>query len=167
MYRVLGRRDKFNPTDEDALGVWDTTEQMKMFRYLFGGFNLFLAIVGSFTLLVGGIGVANIMYVVVRERRHEIGIKRSLGATRRDILGQFIGETFLIVGVGAVLGLAFSVGVVKIAARLPLQDSVGVPMLSPVALAGTVALLGGVAFLAGLFPARKAAALDPVECMRG
>ena len=80
VYDALGRRYRFDPSDDDALGVWDTTEFEKMFEYLFTGFNLFFAIVGSFTLTVGGIGVANIMYVVVRERTREIGIQRSVGA---------------------------------------------------------------------------------------
>lgn len=166
VYRVLGRRYRFDPTDEDALNVWDTNDTMRFFKYLFTGFNAFLGVVGSFTLLVGGIGVANIMYIVVRERTREIGIKRSLGARRRDIMAQFFGETFLLVGVGASLGMAISLALVKIGTLLPLQDSVGVPVLSPLVLAATVLLLGAIAFLAGLFPARKAAYLDPVDCLR-
>ena len=72
---MLGRDYRFDPADEDALDVWDTNEMMKMFKYLFLGFNVFLGIVGSFTLIVGGIGVANIMYIVVRERTREIGVQ--------------------------------------------------------------------------------------------
>ena len=166
VYEVLGRRYSFDPTDKDALGVWDTNEMMKMFQALFSGFNLFLGIVGAFTLTVGGIGVANIMYIVVRERTREIGIKRSIGARRRDILDQFMAETFLIVAVGAALGLVLSAGMVAAARLLPIREQVGVPTISPLVLGATLALLGGIAFLAGLFPARKAAGLDPVECLR-
>ncbi len=165
--QVLGRREKFDPTDHDAVAVWDTNEQLKMFWMIFGGLNAFLALVGSFTLLVGGIGVANIMYIVVRERTPEIGIKRSVGARRRDILLQFIGETFFIVGIGAGLGLLLSMGIVRVGQMLPLGDTVGTPVLSSAVLAGTLALLASVAFLAAIFPARKAAALDPIDCLRG
>ncbi|MDE0649950.1 MAG: ABC transporter permease, partial [Gammaproteobacteria bacterium] len=68
VYEVLGRKYRFSPRDEDALQVWDTAEWERMFGFLFLGFKLFFAIVGSFTLSVGGIGVANIMYIVVQER---------------------------------------------------------------------------------------------------
>jgi putative ABC transport system permease protein len=146
VYEVLGRRYKFDPTDRDALGIWDTNEFDKFIGFFFLGFKLFMGIVGSFTLTVGGIGVANIMYVVVRERTREIGIKRSVGARRRDILLQFIAETFLLVAVGAVLGF--------------------VPAISPMVATATMALLAAIAFFSGLFPARRAAGLDPVECLR-
>jgi len=166
VYELLGRRNRFDPKDEDALMVWDTNEMMKMFKALFTGFNVFMGIVGALTLTVGGIGVANIMYIVVRERTREIGIKRSVGARRRDILAQFLEETFLIVALGAVLGLALSVGIVALGAKLPIQEEVGTPTISGTVLAATILLLGGIAFLAGIFPARKAASLDPVECLR-
>lgn len=166
VYEVLGRKYRFDPRDEDALGIWDTTEQMKFFKYLFLGFNLFLGVIGAFTLAIGGIGVANIMYIVVRERTREIGIKRSVGATRRAILFQFIAETFMVVGVGACFGLIISVALVKLAGMLPIEEQVGVPTISPLVLITTLALLSGIAFLAGLFPARRAAALDPVVCLR-
>jgi putative ABC transport system permease protein len=115
---------------------------------------------------VGGIGVANIMYIVVRERTREIGVRRSLGATKRDILIQFFAETFMIVALGAAVGGLLSVGIVRLASMVPMQEFIGTPTMSPVVLGTTLALLAGIAFLAGLFPARKAANLDPVECLR-
>lgn len=166
VYEVLGRRYTFDPTDEDALSVWDTGEGLKFFKYLFLGFNLFLGVVGSFTLVVGGIGVANIMYIVVRERTREIGVRRALGARRRDVLTQILLETFVIVAVGAGLGMLVSLGLVKAAGMLPIQEQVGTPVISPLVMAATVVLLGLVALLAGIFPARKAANLDPVEALR-
>lgn len=166
VYEVLGRKYRFDPTDHDALEAWDTSEWETMFGYLFFAFNAFFALVGSFTLTVGGIGVANIMYIVVRERTREIGIRRSVGATRRSILYQFFAETFLIVGAGALLGFLISIALVTVAARMPSNEIVGAPVLSPVVAGVTISLLAGIGFVAGLFPARKAASLDPVECLR-
>jgi len=166
VYELLGRRYRFDPTDKDALGVWDTSEWEQMFGYMFLAFNAFFAIVGSFTLTVGGIGVANIMYIVVRERTREIGVRRSVGASRRDILVQFLAETFVIVAIGALLGIGVSVGIVKLLSLVPMQDFVGTPTISAAVMAATLTLLAAIAFFAGLFPARKAASLDPVECLR-
>ncbi|WP_419856696.1 ABC transporter permease [Candidatus Palauibacter irciniicola] len=166
VYEVLGAKYRFNPADDDALAVWDTAEWERMFGFLFLGFKIFFAIVGSFTLSVGGIGVANIMYIVVRERTNEIGIKRSLGATRRSILWQFLTESMLIVVVGAVLGVVVSLGVVKVMSLVPMQEFVGTPTISLQVAGVTLALLAFIAMLAGFFPARRAAALDPVECLR-
>ncbi len=163
---VLSGIHRFDPTDRDAVYVWDTGENLKMMEYIFLGFNLFLGVVGSFTLVVGGIGVANIMYIVVRERTREIGLKRALGARKVDILAQIFFETTLIVGLGAVLGLLISAAMVKIASMLPIQEMVGVPQLSPIVIGITLALLALVAFFSGLFPARRAANLDPVESLR-
>jgi putative ABC transport system permease protein len=166
VFEILGRRHKFDPADRTALNVWDTNEQMRMFKYLFLGFNMFLGIVGAFTLTVGGIGVANIMYIVVRERTMEIGIRRSVGARRRDILRQFIAETFVVVGLGAVAGAVLSAGLIALGAMAPFQEEIGRPVVSLPVAAATMGLLAGIAFMAGLFPARKAANMDPVDCLR-
>jgi putative ABC transport system permease protein len=128
-------------------------------------FQLFLGIVGSLTLVVGGIGVSNIMNVVVEERTREIGIKMALGAKPRGILGQFLVETLLITIVGGALGLAISAG---ICAAFPtsLVDFVGAPQLSPLVSGTTAGLLGIIGLVAGYFPARTAANLDPVIAMK-
>jgi len=166
VYETLGRKYKFDPTDKDALGFWDTSEWETRFNKMFVAFNVFFAIVGTFTLLVGGIGVANIMYIVVRERTREIGIRRAVGASRTDILRQFFAEALMIVSMGATVGLLLSLGLVAALGGLPIREFVGVPTISPTVLAATLALLGIVAFAAGLMPARRAAALDPVEALR-
>ncbi|MFW6192912.1 MAG: ABC transporter permease [Gemmatimonadota bacterium] len=166
VYEVLGARHRFDPADEDALGVWDTVEWEQEFGYLFFGFKLFFALVGSFTLSVGGIGVANIMYIVVRERMPEIGLRRSVGARKRDILVQFLSEAGGIVLLGAVAGFLASVGIVELLSLVPMDEYVGTPTVSPLVIGVTVALLGGIGLAAGWFPARQAARLDPVECIR-
>jgi len=166
LYEILGGKYRFDPTDDDALGVWDTTEFEKMFGFLFLAFNVFFAIVGSFTLTVGGIGVANIMYVVVKERTKEIGIKRSVGARKGDILRQFFLESTTIVMIGAAIGFVLSLGLVRVVRFGDMEEFIGTPVISPAVAVITMALLGLIALFAGWFPARKAANLDPVECLR-
>jgi len=166
VYRILGGKYRFDPTDEDALGVWDTTEFEKMFSFLFLAFNAFFAIVGSFTLSVGGIGVANIMYIVVKERTKEIGIKRSVGAKKGDILRQFFLESTTIVVIGAAIGFVLALGLVRLVRFGDMEEFIGVPVISTAVAVITMSLLGLIALFAGWFPARKAANLDPVECLR-
>jgi len=102
----------------------------------------------------------------VRERTREIGIKRSVGARKRNIMMQFFLETFFIVAIGATSGFAISYGISKALALLPIQDFVGAPTISPIVAAATIMMLALIALLAGYFPARRAANLDPVECLR-
>src|SRR4029079_3383938 len=90
---ALAKRLRFDAKDKEALSLWDTTDQFKFFDVFMLAFNAFLGIIGVLTLIVGGIGVSNIMNVVVEERTREIGIKMALGAKQRWILTQFLMET--------------------------------------------------------------------------
>ncbi|MCF7796462.1 MAG: ABC transporter permease [Lentisphaeria bacterium] len=166
VYQVMSQTHQFHPADKEALWIWDTTEMDKFFNSFFLGFTLFLGIVGSMTLIVGGIGVSNIMYVVVEERTREIGIKKALGAKKRLILGQYLLETFLIVTLGGTIGFLISGAAVVGANFLPIEKFVGTLTLEPIVAVVTAAILGLIAFIAGFFPARKAARLDPVMAMR-
>ena len=157
---------RFDPEDEEALMIWDTTEMAQFLDTFMLAFNLFLAVIGSLTLVVGGIGVSNIMNVVVEERTPEIGIKMALGARPRGILGQFLLETLIITAVGGVIGLAITAGICAIFPSLGLGDFVGVPQVSSTVAGATAALLGLIGLLAGFFPARSAANLDPVVAMK-
>ena len=165
VYEVLGRRHKFDPKDEEAIGMWDTTEGEKFFRVFFGTFRAFLAIIGSFTLIVGGIGVSNIMYVVIEERTREIGVKLAVGAKPRFILGQFLAETLTLTAVGGALGLLITLGVIAVFPSA-LDEYVGTPEASPVVILTTAALLGVIGLVAGYFPARRASLLDPVVALK-
>ena len=165
VYEVLGRRLKFDPSDKEAVGMWDTTEGEKFFRVFFGVFRAFLAVIGSFTLIVGGIGVSNIMYVVVEERTREIGVKLAVGAKPRFILGQFLVETLTLTAVGGLLGFLITLGVIAVFPAA-LDEYVGTPEASPVVILTTAALLGVIGLLAGYFPARRASLLDPVVALK-
>jgi putative ABC transport system permease protein len=163
---ILGKRKKFDPKDKEALAVWDTTGQFKFFDTFMLAFTGFLGIVGSLTLVVGGIGVSNIMNVVVEERTKEIGIKMALGAKQRFILVQFLLETLLVTAVGGLVGFAVSFGICAAFPKLGFTDSVGIPEVSPLVAAITIGILGLIGFLAGWFPAREASRLDPVVAMK-
>ncbi|HSB61109.1 MAG TPA: ABC transporter permease [Vicinamibacteria bacterium] len=166
VYEVLSRRHQFDPQDKEALGMWDTTEAEKFFRVFFGTFRAFLGIIGSFTLIVGGIGVSNIMYVVVEERTREIGIKLAVGARPRFVQGQFLVETLTLTAIGGALGFLITVGVMAAFPLAGLDEFVGTPEASPLVVLVTVALLGLIGFVAGYFPARRAALLDPVVALK-
>ncbi|KAA0228920.1 ABC transporter permease [candidate division KSB1 bacterium] len=170
IYRVLGRKYDFDPTDERALGIWDFIENEKMGEKISIGIAIFLGSVGFLTLLIAGVGVANIMYIVVKERTREIGIKMAMGARRRYILAQFIFEALLIALIGGGLGMLFSMGVISVVQLLPAEDGpmqfLGRPVLSHTIMFLTTSILMIIGLLAGFFPARKAAGLDPVESLR-
>ena len=160
VYEILGRRLKFDPTDKEAIGMWDTTEGEKFFRVFFGVFRAFLAIIGSFTLIVGGIGVSNIMYVVVEERTREIGVKLAVGAKPRFILGQFLLETMTLTAVGGVLGFLITIAVIAVFPA-QLDEYVGTPEASGVVILTTAALLGRHRPRRRLFPGPPRVAARP------
>lgn len=170
LYEVLGAKYSFDPDDTRALSMWDFIEDERMNRNIGTGIQIFLGVVGALTLIVAGVGVANIMYVVVRERTREIGVKLAVGARRRHIMAQFVFEAVLICTAGGLAGLLLGGSVVTLVARLPDSNEamfyIANPTLSwPITLV-TVGILIGIGILAGVFPARRAAALDPVESLR-
>jgi putative ABC transport system permease protein len=170
MRRILGIKYKFDPADERALGIWDFVEAERINRQVAMGVEIFLFTVGFFTLLIAGVGVANIMYVVVKERTREIGIKKAIGARKWHIVSQFVFESVFISFIGGTIGLSFSAAVVLGIQSLGLSDGAwqffGNPILSSTTMAVTVGILALIGFVAGVFPARKAAIVDPVESLR-
>lgn len=170
LYSVLGRRHKFHEADERALGIWDFIENEKEGAKVFLGIQIFLGVVGGLTLLLAGVGVANIMYVTVKERTREFGVKLALGARKYHIKLQVIFESLLLALSGGAIGLLFSYTVVTAIQRIPNKEGamefLANPSIStPIALT-TVAILGLIGLFAGFFPARKAANVDPVESLR-
>src|SRR2546426_4374512 len=171
LYRVLRQKYRFDPKDERALGMWDFIESEKENLAVGLGIQIFMGLVGAFTLLIAGVGVANIMYVVVKERTQEIGIKRALGARRRHVMAQFLFEAMTIALSGGLVGLATAALLVLGVDAIPKQDNparpdILNPKLSwPIALI-CVGILISVGLIAGILPARRAAAVDPVESLR-
>ncbi len=166
VFAYLGQKYKFDPNDDQALFVWDTNETVRSFKPFFDGFKIFLGIIGFFTLIVGGIGTANIMYVVVKERTKEIGIKMALGATGFHIMSQIIVESLLMTGIGGFIGFLFAKLLESLIPLMNFGDYIGNPVISGTHVMVTVVVIGSIGFLAGFFPARKATKLNPVEALR-
>ncbi len=167
--RHLAKLIGFDPKDPDAIGIWDTLEFEKQFRTFFLSFTIFLGVIGSFTLLVGGVGVASIMRVVVDERTREIGVKLAVGARRRTILWQFFSESLVIMLLGGLIGFGFAAGIIEGAKAMPaggFTEFVGVPALNPLVIVSTVLILLTIGVVAGMIPARTAASTDPIEALR-
>jgi putative ABC transport system permease protein len=168
---VLGAKYGFDPKDERALPTWDTVEGAAIMANMLIGIQLFLGIIGALTLFVGGIGVANIMYAVVKERTKEIGVKMALGARSRWVTGPLVLEGLTYTLLGGVLGLIMATGLVTLLELIPTGDNealelLGKPTLSlPIAIA-TAAILGLIGLLAAYFPARRASLVDPAETLR-
>lgn len=170
IYRTLGAKFKFDPKDERALSIWDVVEDAKVMHKMFVGIQIFNLIIGGLTLLIAGVGIANIMYMTVKERTKEIGIKMALGAKKRDIMLQFMSESTLISFIGGAGGLLFSFVVTKILKQIPIQNEgllfLGKPTISWEIGFITALILGIIGIASGYFPAKKAANLNPVECLR-
>jgi putative ABC transport system permease protein len=161
----FGNRLRFDAKDKEAMSMWDTTEQFQFFDIFMLSFNAFLGIIGVLTLIVGGIGVSNIMNVVIEERTREIGIKMALGAKSRAILVQFLLETLMITVFGGLIGFIVSLGICAVFPA-SLHEYVGKPEVSPIVALFTAIALGLVGLVAGYFPAREASRLDPVVAMK-
>jgi putative ABC transport system permease protein len=169
MFELFGGKYRFDPDDSHCLWFWDVAEQAIIVGKVFLGIKIFMWFIGGMTLLIAGVGVANIMYVAIRERTKEIGTKIALGARKGHVIFQFMIEALAIAFVGGALGILFSVLVCRIFWMLPLEGDLELlarPTVNlPVALI-TVATLSIIGFLAGFFPARKAASINPVEALR-
>ena len=163
---ALARMHRYDPSDKEACPIWDTVQEAQAFKTMTDGMKFFLGAVGIVTLLLGGIGVMNVMLVAVRERTREIGVRKAIGAPAGTILRQFFIEALIIAFLSGSVGLGVAFGFCALVNLLPMPDFFAglVPSWS----SGLIAagLLGAIAVGAALYPARRAASIDPIEALR-
>jgi putative ABC transport system permease protein len=170
---LLGRKYRFDPKDRYATSFWNTIEDFKQGQAIFKGIEVFLGIMGALTLLIGAVGVTNLMYAAAKERTKEIGIKLAIGARRRTIVGQFFLETVFVFAKGTFWGFLAAFNIVHLVRLAPINyDSFGIeayllrPELSLRIFVTYMLVLGTLCFLSGIFPALRASRANPIESLR-
>jgi len=165
---VLKTRHSISPTDKTGVGGMNIEDQFTMFLYLGIGISSLIWIVGLGTLLAGGIGVSNIMLITVRERTREIGIRRALGATPRNIIMQILSESIVLTLIAGVAGIMLGVGLLQL---VGIALSQGDQFFKDPQISFTVAIVSLfilliVGTLAGFLPANRAMSIKPIEAIR-
>jgi putative ABC transport system permease protein len=168
VHKVIGERHNFDPSLKDAFDEWDTIEEEHMIGAIFNAMDVFLGGVGIVTLGLGAVGIINIMLVSVSERTREIGLLKAIGATKRSILAQFFWEGLLLTGISGFIGIGVSAALMwalqqLLTGKIPGFDP---PRLVPWSAAMALISLALCGIAAGLYPASKAAELDPIEALR-
>jgi putative ABC transport system permease protein len=165
-HKIVARNHGFDYHDRDAFEGWDTVQQAEMMGMIFDAMNMFLGTVGLVTLALGAIGVINIMLVAVSERTREIGLRKALGATNRSILFQFFMDGILLTLFSGWIGMALAGGLMAALGTLQGPEGFDPPKLVPSTAILAISCLTVAGIVAGLYPARKAAMLQPVEALR-
>jgi putative ABC transport system permease protein len=172
---TLARLHNFTPTDERAVRIFVFNESMRLVDSMGIALRILLGFIGTLTLAIGGVGLANIMLVSVTQRTREIGVLKSLGATRRSVLWQFLLEAMAIVTAGGAIGVVVGWAITALLGSLPLlgplfKDTSGAGdihlTISTFAVLTSTILLEIVGLVAGILPAVKASRLDPIEALR-
>lgn len=166
VHGIIARRHGFDPKFDDAFMDWDTIDGSIRVGKIFDAMDWFLGVVGLVTLGLGAIGIVNIMLVSVTERTREIGLRKALGATHRNILTQFFVESAFLTALSGGIGLAISGGFVGLLAQLPAPQGFDTPRIVPASAIIAIVSLSIAGIVAGIYPARKAALLPPVEALR-
>jgi len=160
---LLRRRRGVKPSEANNFDLTTSDRIIEQLDSITGTVGLIAIAISSVGLLVGGIGVMNIMLVSVTERTREIGVRKAIGATKRDIVLQFLFEAMALTGVGGVFGIILAIGVSYLIIALIPALPASIPLWA--VLTGlTVSVAIGLIF--GVWPARKAAQLDPIEALR-
>jgi putative ABC transport system permease protein len=162
----VGRNHQFDSNDENAFDEWDSIQSSQMVGTIFDVMNMFLGTVGMVTLALGAIGVINIMLVAVTERTHEIGLRKALGATNRNILFHFFLEGLLLTLGSGLIGMVLAGGLMAAMGTVRGPGGFDPPKLVPMSALLAIGSLTIAGVIAGLYPARKAAMLEPVEALR-
>ena len=160
---IIAREHRFNPEDKQAMTILYTEELFSVIDNLFKGVNFLILLIGLGTILAGVIGVSNIMMVTVKERTTEIGIRRAIGATPKDILMQIIMESIILTAVSGMSGIVFSVLVLYLMDVMVPDTEFQITFWTAVLSASLLTLMG---VLAGLAPASRAMNIKPVDAMR-
>jgi putative ABC transport system permease protein len=166
VHAIIARRHGFDPSVEDAFNDWDTIDGAIRVGKIFDAMDWFLGVVGVVTLGLGAIGVINIMLVSVTERTREIGLRKALGATHRNIMTQFFVEGAFLTAFSGGIGLAICTAFVTLMAQLPAPEGFDTPRIVPASAVIAILSLSMAGIVAGIYPARKAALLPPVEALR-
>ncbi|MHC4379506.1 MAG: ABC transporter permease [Planctomycetota bacterium] len=170
IYRILSTTHQFDAADEDALDIQDYLAMTDMIHGMLNGNRIFNGIVGIFGLLVAVLGVMNMMYVMVEQRRREIGVRMALGARPREIHMERIVEAVSVTLTGGIVGMVACAGLFALLDMAPLDAEarayMGYPSMSLTLGVIVTLILTFAGCVAGWFPARRAAALDPVETLR-
>jgi putative ABC transport system permease protein len=163
---IIARNHNFDPQTPDAFDDWDSVATAELVGKISDAMDAFLGAVGLVTLGLGAVGVVNIMLVTVTERTHEIGLRKALGATHRNILFQFFSEGLMLTVISGVIGMAVAYGLTKLLELAPPIDGFELPHIYPHSAALAIVTLALAGVLSGLYPARRAALLPPVEALR-
>jgi putative ABC transport system permease protein len=167
VYKALAKSHRLQPNEEADIRVFNQGDLMESAAQQSGFLTMLLAGIALVSLVVGGIGIMNIMLVSVTERTREIGIRKAIGAKRKDILYQFLIESITLSLVGGLLGIATGIGVALWMARPSDEGGFGFPMMlsvTPMVVSFVFSAIVGVFF--GIYPAMKASRLDPIEALR-
>lgn len=166
VHKIIARNHGLDASDESSFDGWDMIQESKMVGTIFDVMNMFLGAVGMVTLALGAIGVINIMLVAVSERTHEIGLRKALGATNRSILFQFFLEGLLLTLGSGLIGMGFAGGLMAMLGSVQGPGGFDPPKLVPMSAMLAIGSLTLAGVVAGLYPARKAAMMQPVEALR-
>ncbi len=160
--RIMRREHRIRPGEEADFNIRNSADLLETFNETNETFTLLLAGIAGVSLLVGGIGIMNIMLVSVTERTREIGVRKALGATRREIMTQFLVEALFLCVLGGLLGVVVGYGAAELMTRVAEWETV----VAPQAVAVALAFSAGIGLFFGIWPARRASMLDPIDALR-